>query len=181
MNGDIRAASHSRDNFMQLKTYIEAGEWLTTHGLPSEGYEDIRARFPDYRAYPVPQDSGAKTFIAQRIVGTLFANRPVYLSVDNYDIWPSSANVPMFLRMREACRPDQTGDLNDYAVHLFGSDETDSLEYLFSLCMFFYFDATVMTPGEPFVLQLSHDERIDVHSERQHTEALHTFLTEVMA
>ena len=118
-------------------------------------------------AYLLPKDSGAKTALARIIMNEIFAEKPVVMMLGETGVWPSCENGFVFIKYREAITPGQyIGDhaFTHYPLHFAEAHEATSMEGLIDLCLYFIWDATIFDGAGEAVVEISHDEWIEIGS-----------------
>ena len=143
---------------MILTNYQQGVAWLREHGFPA----DVAGRWPGPLApvtYTIPADSGVKTALARVLVNELFAGAHTVLIVDEYGIWPSAENRALFLTYRNAVAGP--GEVYALPAQLSSPDETESLEGLLALTLYFIW-GVLLASDTGLIVRTSHDEWMDI-------------------
>ena len=113
-------------------------------------------------AYSIPPDSGRKTALARLFAYLLLRNPDVFIYVSGWGVWRSSENLDLFYGYRRSF--GETRPLIEAPVHLFERSDEDA--FISILCMAFYFvwDASVFDAAGNVLVQISHDEWLEVRT-----------------
>lgn len=143
---------------MRILTLTESKDWLARHGLSG-----LESDFPPPRRdFRLPADSGRKTALARTISGMFDEDDEVLLVVLAWDIWPSSCSMPLFERVRLSFR--ESRPLEEAPGHMFGAGESDLIESVLSLTLYFVWEAVLVGAKSGLSFWVSHDEWFAVHS-----------------
>lgn len=141
---------------MQFLTEQESLARLTRYGYR---IGELFAGFPVFRSKQIPVDSGAKIAVARSLASWLLVDEMLLL-VAEWDVWPSSQNMNLFLRVRQALGTNEP--VNTHPGHIIAPGEHDDLECLVDLCLINFWDATLVNCTKAYAVHISHDEMIDL-------------------
>lgn len=150
---------------MKCITQPESLLWIDRHG-----YEVPYARgFQHVRRFSSPVNTGRKTALARRVVAHLFGAECL-VHVTSWSIWPSSENMGLF-RLLRAALGEHRG-LHDAPGHLFSADDSETIESLLDVVLYFFWDAFIMDGNHRWMMQTSHDEYIELACEEELREVV---------
>jgi hypothetical protein len=141
-------------------TRQEGTDWLATRNLPAphEIYESALAGRS--RMYLLPTDSGAKTSLARSIANGWYEGRDVLFCIVEVDVWETSQNMFLFEKFRAS-----TGDtrfLYEADCHLFGPEDSEYLEALLALALYFVWGAFLVDSEGKLITIIDDDERVSI-------------------
>ena len=145
----------------------QVAEWMLQHvpegtpikakpGLPQpgNGYEVF--------SFPLPGDSGKKTWLARTAYDSFIAERRVLVYLQNWQVFPSGGHIPLLLRLREAL--GESRPIEQCPGCLFSSDEGEDVISMMVLSLQFFWDCLVVAESGKTALFISHDECLDLIS-----------------
>lgn len=144
---------------MELKSYQDGYPWLFSKGiiLPHVGVQEEAVGTAYYQ---LPKDSGHKTALARLIVHGFYEDQAVIFLVEETGIWSSCENEFLFVKFRSTCAPEKGVD--DYPFHLARCEETDYVEGLLALSLYFIWGVCILDEEAKLLLRTSHDEYMTV-------------------
>jgi hypothetical protein len=142
-------------------------QWILRH-LPADTKFDFnRLRITDAPGYRTlrcdfPSDSGRKAYLARGIRHVVKAEPRLLLCVRNWDVFPSSGHLPLFVRLRESL--GERRPVEEAPGHLFDAAEADDIISVLVLALEFFWDCFAMGESGTVAVKISHDEYVDVLS-----------------
>jgi hypothetical protein len=156
---------------MQILSEPECQDWLNAKFARNFTQENMQETYPHCVTYLLPSDAGRKTAITRILIGSIDTTAPGLFWITSWGIFPSSENMALFDGYRKSL--GESRGIGAAPGHVFGESDLQSLECLFDLTLYFYWDATLFDGAERIVVRTSHDEYISVHA--KHKEHLEEF------
>ncbi|HET7441924.1 MAG TPA: hypothetical protein VFJ47_11535, partial [Terriglobales bacterium] len=138
-------------------------QWLARHRKEyiTAGDAWLRAK---RNSYGVPSDSGRKTALA-RLLSSVFTEKlEGLLWIRDWSAFPSSANLDLFYGYRKYLGDERL--LIDAPCHIFSSGDTDSVQSLLCMSLYFYWDTVLVASDWDVVVTTSNDEFIDLYGDQ---------------
>ena len=148
---------------MQIVSLSEGQQWLARH---RKAYIAAEKAWPlaKRNSYGVPTDSGRKTALARLLSSVFTGKEGGLLWIRDWSAFPSSANLDLFYGYRKYLADERL--LIDAPCHVFSKDDTDSVQSLLCMSLYFYWDTVLVASGWDVVVTTSNDEFIDLYSEQ---------------
>src|SRR4051812_12853090 len=94
---------------MRCLTYSECARWCSLRESPlrqSDGYSvgapDLKSPPSHFIKFKLPTNSGRKVAFGHFLYSLVDPAPELLLWLDDWDVWPSSAHMPLFTRFRDA-------------------------------------------------------------------------------
>jgi hypothetical protein len=148
---------------MRIMTIPDGQTWLRERGLPEERSELEMHGLSLAETYRIPSDCGRKTALARLITGVVReSSASTVVRITGYGIWSSSENPKLFEAVRRGW--GERRPLRISPFHAFESGDSEQLECLLDLVLYFSWDALLVTCEPRTALWFSHDEMLDLHA-----------------
>jgi hypothetical protein len=160
------ANSLNQRSNMKYMSFEQSVSWLTQRvpsGATIKGRPRLKAFGFDTFTCALPHDSGKKVALTKYLYGFLKTEEQVLVFVRNWQVFPSSAHVPLMLRLRQALGEAQS--LAECPGHLLSKDESDDGISLMLLCAEFFWDCFVLGASGKTALFISHDEYFEFYTQ----------------
>lgn len=156
---------------MKFGTSRDGTDWLDSWG----GTRPQGARSLDsVLTSRIPRDAGRRTALARFLVTDWGERGDLALEVTGWGVWSSGENLLLYQLLRRAC--GDTNSLNTHPWHFFDRSEWPVAECFLDLSFYFLWDVTLYYRTGHILVQLSHDELVEVWSPHSQSvpEALST-------
>lgn len=137
---------------------MRAGGWSILEGSPTN-----RPSLKKW-VFHIPGDSGEKTFFARYIADVLKAFDEAIVWIDEFMVWPSAENWPLFHGFRRSF--GETRVLIDAPGHLVTPADSDAVFSLLSMVLYFVWGAIAAPGSGDLLIRISHDEMADIYLNR---------------
>lgn len=146
---------------MQIIDEKETKLWLSKKKLLDFKGEGLSLpEFLEPLSYNIPVDSGVKTALSRTITSFFKDDDESLLWINEFSIWPSAENQNLFYGFRRSL--GESSQLYVKPGHLFSNGDIETIESLLSMVLYFYWGAILVPSHKNFIIQISHDEWMDV-------------------
>ncbi len=111
--------------------------------------------------YLLPADTGRKTALARALSASIDRSGEGLLWITEWGVFPSSQNMALFDGYRRSLGDDRP--LHVAPGHLFQERDSQEVECLLDLVLYFFWDASLFDAGTTW-LRFSHDEVFSVNA-----------------
>lgn len=143
---------------MKFLTLKETQAWLAVHGLAHPG--SLGAAPTASLSYCIPGDSGKKTVLSRTLLELLASGSELLLWITEYGVWRSCEDLVLFDGFRRSI--GETRSLNEAPGLVFAKNDLPQAASLLGMALYFVWGAVVMSPGMSLLVEISHDEVMDV-------------------
>lgn len=144
---------------MKIVTEGECLAWLSKRLDEPFQWTSAERTYRESIAYLIPGDAGRKTALARALTGMLDPAGEGLLWITDWGVFPSSENVPLFIGYRRSLGEQRS--VHAAPGHVFGEQDTEAVECLLDLILYFSWDASVFDANALW-LRISHDEVISI-------------------
>jgi hypothetical protein len=109
--------------------------------------------------FGIPADAGRRCALA-KLLASEMGESDVIVAYEEWNVWPSSEMMDLFLRVRRS--EGITSTLEDADVELIAASETPYLECVCACGLYFFWDFALISPSLRTVVFASHDEALSV-------------------
>ena len=147
---------------MRFLTPDEWRGWCRERSIPLGDDDWIRPDLKSDRSgyhvveLPYPVDSGAKVALARRLFGLIESDAEALVLLDEWDVWPSSAHLPLLSRFREAF--GERRSLIDAPGQLVPISHREDGISIVALAVLFVWDCYGISASGEDAFFVSHDE-----------------------
>lgn len=145
---------------MRGVTADEARTWLRQYDLLGSDGQVVYPEMAIARRYPIPPDSGKKTALSRIVLSLFEAGGECLLWITEYGIWPSCEDRVLFDGFRRSIGEDR--EIQEAAGHVFGPNDIRQVASLLAMVLFFNWGGVVVSSRGDLVVEISHDEVMDV-------------------
>lgn len=151
---------------MQILTKSQGFEWLSTFGLKSIDEEALASVYKHSIQFLIPTDTGRKTSLSRMIRNLVKYDKKICFWIIERGIFPNNENLDLFYGYRTFL--GESRKVEDAPCHLFSAAESQVLESLLDISLYFVWDSLVFDPTQEIGFYLSHDEIIVGYSRYEH-------------
>ncbi|MGC4044241.1 MAG: hypothetical protein QM758_10620 [Armatimonas sp.] len=150
---------------MQICSEAEGFERLVQLGY----YLQYRSKYKDYKMYKnykmvfstkIPDISGRRTAIARFVAHEIFEKEDVIFSIDATGIFESCENLYLFHTFRQGLGINIA--IGETPCHLLNAAESDILESLTALSLYFYWDFSIFSLHKKCLIECTHDDGLEL-------------------
>lgn len=109
--------------------------------------------------FGIPADAGRRSALA-KLLASEMGESDVILAYEEWNVWPSSEMMDLFLRVRRS--EGITSTLQDADAELIAVSEVSYLECVCACGLYFSWDFALISPSLRTVVFASHDEALSV-------------------
>lgn len=156
----LRSATPQPDGGgVTILTREECEQWLASRYGDRSIDGALAAAFTKSNTFDLPADAHARTTLARSIVRAVSTSGGGLLWITAWGIFPSAQNMTLFDGYRASLGENRS--LMDAPGHGFGEDDSDEVESVLDLALYFFWDATLFAGTT--AVRVSHDEWLEVH------------------
>ena len=145
---------------MRILSRVECEAWCRDHSVALREKGWIRPDFSssDFHHVKIPYegDSGRKVWLAKLLYSFVSPTPETLLWIQDFEVWPSSQHLPLFIRWREAF--GETRSLHDAPGHLVTASDSDDSVSIIATSLLFLWDCYGITASGHTAFHVSHDE-----------------------
>ena len=142
---------------MKVLTEEGCAEWLQSNVAAAEL---LHVGYPFQIRFAIPKDTGRKTALARELTAVMH-DRILMLWVTEWSVFPSCENLDLFYGYRRFLGEART--LTEAPGHVFEKHERTQAFSLFSLALYFFWDASLINDQGSWV-SVDHDEFLTLRS-----------------
>jgi len=143
-------------------------EWLVAKGVLDKEGGVALAGAGEAASFRIPGDSGRKTALARRLLEPFAKQGEALLWIREYGTWPSSEDPRLFAGFRMSLGERKT--LADAPGHLFTDTDMAAVASMLGMVLYFSWGAIAASPGGGVLVEISHDEMLDIFVQTGSTE-----------
>lgn len=117
--------------------------------------------------YSIPPDSGRKTALSRLFAYLLLKTPNVCIYVSGWGVWESSENLDLFYGYRRSFGENRT--LMEAPMHVFEHGDEHAFVSILSMALYFVWDAWIFDTEGRALVQISHDEWLEVRTDNAKT------------
>jgi hypothetical protein len=150
---------------MRIITGQECREWLRGKFSKEFTWDSAAEIYPNSATYSLPVDTGKKTGLARQLTGSLDMRAPGLFWITCWGVFPSAENMALFDGYRKSL--GESRGVYDAPGHILDEADSQQLECLFDLALYFYWDASIFDGAGSVAVQTSNDEWFSVYTKDQ--------------
>jgi hypothetical protein len=147
---------------MKIISQAECEEWLADNIAKGLSRRQVEAGYAHYVAYKLPVNTGPKTSLAHALTHFVEIGQHGLFWITDWGIFPSTQNMALFDGYRKSLGEDRA--IHAAPGHVFDEADSQQLECLFDLSLYFYWDVSVFDRTGTFLVKTSHDGYISFHA-----------------
>lgn len=155
---------------MNIVGETEAREWLARRNLIGAGGEFLIESPTGPLRYRIPEDSGKKTALSRLLSSVFEVDGESLLVIREHGIFPSCEDLVLFDGFRRSL--GESGHVHEKPGHIFTREDLPVVSSLVAMVLYFVWGAFLVPGTGRFVVEISHDEIMDVYGDG---EVLATF------
>jgi len=150
---------------MKIINKIQVIDWLSGRNILCGNNSLSIPDFAILHSFKIASDSGTKTNIS-RAIGAFVANCSCesLLWINEYGIWPSCEDANLFNGFRRSLGENEPVYIKP--GHLFRIEDIDNIQSIIAMILYFVWGAFIVTESKDIVIRISHDEYIDIYSNK---------------
>jgi len=137
--------------------------WLSSKGLLDSKGSLSFSGFSEPVSYRIPADSGKKTVLSRIIASFFDSEAESLLWINEYGIWPSSEDRPLFEGFRKSL--GESALLIEKPGHIFSKQDLSAISSLLAMVLYFCWGAVIAPTNKSLIIRISHDEMLDIYSQ----------------
>ncbi len=143
---------------MDVLTEEEVRNWMLEKAININN-EEYFIGYNVIHSERIPNDSGKKNYISKQLSKLDFGKKYL-LYINEYNIWPSSENMDLFIGYRKFIGIN--GMLSESPGHLLQFSEKSELYCMLCMILYFYWGALLISEDVGKIIRISHDEYIEI-------------------